>query len=69
MFIKDSYFSQNVAPYLRYFKNKYFLKHLLVTASGNISKYSALHQYDTIYWYIMVYHSKILFSGLALFKI
>ena len=59
-------FSKKPALSLRYLKNKYFLENLLVTASGNISKYSLLQQYEQytgIWWYIPV-----TYFFLALFK-
>ena len=45
--------------FLPYFKNKYFLEHLTMVTSGNVTKYAVLHQYDCIgiymvYWHIMV---------------
>ena len=59
-------FSKKPALSLRYLKNKDFLENPLVTASGNISKYSLLQQYEQytgIWWYIPV-----TYFFLALFK-
>ena len=37
--------------FLSYFKNKYFLEHLIMAISGNVTKYFVLHN---IYWHLMV---------------
>ena len=45
--IAASSVSKNSAlMFLPYFKNKYFLEHLAMVTSGNVTKYAALHQYE-----------------------
>ena len=37
--------------FLPYFKNKYFLEHLTMVTSGNVTKYAVLHQYEQHIWF------------------
>ena len=63
--IAASNISKNSALiFLSYFKSKYFLEHLTMVTSGNVTKYVVLHQHEQYIYGVLAYNgssSKIFF--------